>query len=166
MTRAEKAIRYCKLQVQYRSPYVWGGQGQKLKNKSGGLALNIARMEDSVRNAGRVMEFIKKHLDDGTLNVKRARIFDCSGLQICALNFAGLSIPDMTAASLMDRFPHMARSSAQDGDLVFRVKNGRAYHVGMLADDCSVVLHCKGRDDGCVATAFDDSWHVVARPPY
>ena len=68
MTRIEKAIYYVKQQISHKSPYVWGGQGEKLKK----LTCNkLCQMETSADNAARVIKFIKTSKPD-----MKAKIYD------------------------------------------------------------------------------------------
>ena len=99
MTKLEKVLLYARKQAGRCSPYVWSGQGQKVKSLT---VLKLAKMENSGTNAGRVMEFI---YNNRTKIDKNSKIFDCSGFVICALQYAGI-LPekgyDTTANGLMN----------------------------------------------------------------
>ncbi|MBF5082754.1 C40 family peptidase [Quadrisphaera sp. INWT6] len=60
--------------------------------------------------------------------------FDCSGYTQHVFAQNGVSIP-RTADAQMDASTRISASSAQPGDLVFFVRNGRAYHVGIYTGD-------------------------------
>ena len=116
MTQKDKVLLYAKKQAGRCSPYVWSGQGQKVKNLT---VVKLANMENSGANAGRVAEFIYNHRKSIT---KYSKIFDCSGLVICALIYAGV-LPegyDDTANGLYHdkRFTPIAISDKQPGSLL------------------------------------------------
>lgn len=156
MTKIEKAILYVQRQIEHHSVYVWGGQGKPLLKKL--TVRKLAEMEDTENNASRVMAHIKKYLKK--IDWAKAKPYDCSGLIIEALKWAGLITDkdfDCTADSLMKKYTPISKTVRKAGDLCFKVKNGHAYHVGMLLDE-NTVGEAKGRDYGCVSTALDESW--------
>lgn len=160
MTKQDKAIYYAQRQVINHSAYVWGGQGQKLRKLT---AEKLAEMETSASNVAVVMQFIYAHLKE--FNTK-TKIFDCSGLVICALIYAGLLKKgyDTTADGLMRLYPKV--NAAQAGDLVFKVDStGKAYHVGIL-QDVQTVIECKGRAYGVVYSKYNSEWNAAVRPNY
>ena len=160
MDKRSKAIYYAQRQVINHSIYVWSGQGQKLLKT---LAIKIAEMETSTANVAVVMQFIFANLKNFN---KKTKIFDCSGLIICALIYAGVLKKgfDTTADGLKNMFP--AVSAAQAGDLVFKVdSSGKAYHVGIL-QDVNTVIECKGRAYGVVYSKYTNDWNYAARPDY
>lgn len=163
MTKLEKALHYAKKQASRCSPYVWSGQGQKVKNMT---VLKLAKMENSGANAGRVMEFIynnKQRID------KYSKVFDCSGLIIKALIYAGV-LPegyDDTANGLMHcpLFTKVKFEDKQPGDLIFKVEDDKAYHVGMVSAP-GMVTEAKGRAYGVVDNRIDSVWSACVRPNY
>ena len=84
MNRLDKALYYARKQVERCGVYVWGGQGEKLRKLT---ALKLAQMESSSDNAARVQRFIFTHLKQFDKNTK---IYDCSGLVVMALIYAGV----------------------------------------------------------------------------
>ena len=161
MTKIEKAIKYARAQLTRLSPYVWGGQGEKLSKLT---VLKLCAMEDTADNAARVIKFIYKNKGKAT---KLSKIYDCSGFVICCLIYAGLLKKgyDDTANGLMNHFKiAISPAARKPGDLVFKVKNGHAYHVGIMID-ADTVAEAKGRDYGVVATPWSiDDWQEVRRP--
>lgn len=164
MTQKDKVLLYAKKQAGRCSPYVWGGQGQKVKNLT---VVKLANMENSGANAGRVAEFIYNHRKSIT---KYSKIFDCSGLVICALIYAGL-LPegyDDTANGLYHdkKFMPVAISDKQPGDLIFKVdSNDVAYHTGIVSDQ-GMCIEAKGRAYGVVENRIDSVWNGCRRPIY
>lgn len=162
MTNLEKAIYYCKKQVENGSVYVWGGQGQLLRFLS---VLQLAKMENSATNSGRVETHIKETLSK--INSK-AKAFDCSGLIICALIYAKV-LPkgyDDTASGLYNTFDKIPKSHAKAGDLAYKCDtSGAIVHVGMLISNTEII-EAKGRDYGVVVSHFGDTWDFVNRPKY
>lgn len=160
MTKQDKTIYYAQRQVINHSAYVWGGQGQKLRKVT---VEKLAEMETSASNVAVVMQYIYAHLKE--FNAK-TKIFDCSGLVICALIYAGLLKKgyDTTADGLMHLYPKV--TAAQAGDLVFKVDStGHAYHVGIL-QDAQTVIECKGRSYGVVYSKYGSKWNAAVRPNY
>lgn len=60
--------------------------------------------------------------------------FDCSGYTQHVFAENGISIP-RTADAQMDASTRISASDARPGDLVFFVRGGRAYHVGIYTGD-------------------------------
>ena len=58
--------------------------------------------------------------------------FDCSGLSGYAYRKVHLTLP-RTANDQYHATRHVSRSAARPGDLVFWVRGGHAYHVGIYA---------------------------------
>lgn len=164
MTQKDKVLLYAKKQAGRCSPYVWSGQGQKVKNLT---VVKLANMENSGANAGRVAEFIYNHRKSIT---KYSKIFDCSGLTICALIYAGV-LPegyDTTANGLYhnSEFLPIAISDKQPGDLIFKVdSDGNAYHVGIVSAP-GMCIEAKGRAYGVVENRIDSVWNGCRRPIY
>ena len=161
MSKLEKMIYYCLQQVKHGSIYIWGGQGQKLNKLT---LLDLARMETSGDNAGRVAKhvfnFIKK-IDS------KAKAFDCSGLIIMALIYAKVLSKgfDTTANGLYQMFDKVSISNRSKGDLIYKMENGVAVHVGVVLD-YQHVIECKGRDYGVVESLIDNTWNACNRPEY
>lgn len=162
MSKLDKALYFARKQVEHSSPYVWGGQGEKLAKLT---ALRLAQMETSADNAARVIKFIYNHLK---LFDKHTKIFDCSGLICCALIYAGV-LPkgsDYTAAGLYDKFNKIMFAARQAGDLIYKLdSSGNITHVGICISD-SEVIEAKGRDYGCIISQISDSWTRANRPEY
>ena len=162
MSKLDKALYFARKQVEHSSPYVWGGQGEKLAKLT---ALRLAQMETSADNAARVIKFIFNHLK---LFDKQTKIFDCSGLICCALIYAGV-LPkgsDYTAAGLYDKFNKIMFAARRAGDLIYKLdSSGNVTHVGICISD-SEVIEAKGRDYGCIISQINDSWTRANRPEY
>ena len=161
MTKRKKAIHYASQMVKNGSVYCWSGQGEKIREAGETF---VTDHETSADNVKRVNAFIGKSYLDGKLT-RRARFFDCSGLAIESLKYAGVLPTDFdgTADTLYHMFPDPKVMAA--GDLVFKVtKQNVATHVGILKD-LQTVIEAKGRDYGVVESKLDHSWNGV-RSPY
>ena len=162
MSKLDKTLYFARKQVEHVSPYVWGGQGEKLAKLT---APRLAQMETSADNAARVIKFIFNHLK---LFDKHTKIFDCSGLICCALIYAGV-LPkgsDYTAAGLYDKFNKILFAARRAGDLIYKLdSNGNVTHVGICISDTEVI-EMKGRDYGAVISTITDSWTRANRPEY
>ena len=164
MTQVEKAILYAGKQASRCSPYVWSGQGQKVKNLT---VCKLASMENSGANAGRVMEFIYNNRSRIT---KDSKIFDCSGFVIACLQYAGLLPDDFddTANGIMHNkkyFDPVSFKIIQPGDIIFKVEGDRAYHTGIVTD-IGFVTEAKGRAYGVINNRIDSVWNAAVRPKY
>lgn len=163
MTKLEKVLLYASKQAGRCSPYVWSGQGQKVKSLT---VCKLAKMENSGANAARVMEFIYNHQSEID---KNSKIFDCSGFVICALQYAGVLPKDFddTANGLMHSayFAHVDFKDKQPGDLIFKAEGDKAYHVGIVTD-AGMVTEAKGRAYGVVENRIDNVWNECRRPVY
>lgn len=163
MNKLEKVLHYANKQATRCSPYVWSGQGQKVRKLT---VEDLAFMENSGANAGRVMEFIYNHRREIT---KDSKVFDCSGFVICALQYAGI-LPkdyDATADGLMKDswFQKVNYCDRQPGDLIFKVEHEKAYHVGLVTA-AEMVTEAKGRAYGVIENRIDSVWTVCRRPEY
>ena len=164
MTQKEKALYYAKKQYTRCSPYVWSGQGQKLNKLT---VEQLASMENSGANAGRVAEFVYNNKDRIT---KDSKIFDCSGFVICCLIYASV-LPkgyDATANDLMNNSKYFEKvdfNRRQPGDIIYKIENSRAYHTGIVTHD-GYVAEAKGRAYGVVNNKQDSVWTVCRRPKY
>ncbi|MEG1772521.1 MAG: NlpC/P60 family protein [Clostridia bacterium] len=125
------------------SIYVWGGQGESDISEA-----FIRKMENTPENADRAIRFWNKRICEGGKNL---RAYDCSGLIVRYMIDNGIKPLgwDSTANGLLGISQKIAYSDIDAGDLLFRVSNGNAYHVGIYVGD-SAVIHAKGRDVGVV----------------
>ena len=154
MRQKEKAIYYAENQAKNGSVYLWSGQGEKVKSLT---AVKIAKMENSEENAARVMKEIYKRNKQDLIN-KHTKAFDCSGLVIMALIYAGV-LPkyyDSTAAGLANYFVDKTGTrNAKAGDLVFKWDNNRKIvHVGIITGSGRTVTEAKGRDYGVITSDY------------
>ena len=153
MAKIGMFIDYAKAQVN-KSIYVWGAQGQLLKDISPDW---IKKKEDSSANALRAIKMYEKRKD-----VPGARAFDCSGLVCWSLIGCGAEPKgfDKSANGLMGMCTKVSKSSLRDGDLCFRIRDGRAHHVGIFYD--GKVIESKGRDYGVVMNPIS-GWSAYGR---
>lgn len=162
MSTVSKVISQAKKQIEYHSIYLWGAQGEKVRNLS---IKKIIKMETSAGNAKRVLNFIASIAEYITSST---RAFDCSGF-ICWLFCKYGILPkgyDNTANGLMKKFSVVNIAERKAGDLVFKCyDNGNAYHVGLYVGD-NKVIEAKGRDYGVIVSTFDTSWDECRRPEY
>ena len=157
--KADVFREYLLEQVRNHSIYVWGAQGQK---KPTITAEWIRKRENSKRNADRAIRHWQKEVKAGYGDVLRA--FDCSGLGTFFLLKRDLIDHDVTADGLRKLCRRISRNDVRMGDMAFRIKNGRAVHVGYAIDHDSLV-EAKGRDDGVVISSVGN-WDRYGRPPF
>lgn len=159
MTDKEKMIRWCKISAARHDPYIWGGQGEHLRNIS---IPTLLKMETSVDNACRVVRYVYKCLQDN-YDMESCRVFDCSGLIVYCLQKLNIIEHDYTAQGLFDIIKNQGklRSSLSEiipGDLIFRSTNGKIVHVGLYIGNNQIV-EAKGRDYGvCITNINNARW--------
>lgn len=160
-------ITYLLEMVAIHSIFVWGGQGQTKPTVCESWIRRREQDTGGERTGGRyrtyadiAVDFWKKQVAAGFGNVLRA--FDCSGLVVYWLLKKKLIDKDMTANGLYGLCKQTTDRKA--GYWVFRIKNGRATHIGVLIDE-NTVVHAKGRAYGVVKEKYSDSyWHAIGIP--
>lgn len=142
-----------------KSIYVWGAQGQDLKTLTDS---KIRAMETSTSYANTAikMKNARKHLEG-------AKAFDCSGLIMYFLqNLKGYYKSDINSNGLMGKCVKIQKSHLKKGDWLFRTKQGRAYHIGVMVSDTEFV-ESRGRAYGVVKrklSSVGSYWDTFGRP--
>ena len=150
---------YLYTQVRNHSIYVWGAQGQKKPTITEAW---IRKREKNQRDADRAVAHWKKEVRLGYGDVLRA--FDCSGLGVYFFLREKLIDHDVNAEGLRKLCTVIRRDEVKAGDMTFRMRNGRAVHVG-YAVDANHVVEAKGRDDGVVESRIS-GWDRYGRPSF
>jgi hypothetical protein len=157
----DEFIAYLNAQLRNHSIYVRGAQGQK------GTAITedwIHRKEISPENAQRAIHFWKKQTALGFASTLRA--FDGAGLGTFFLINKKLIGHYADADALMQMCRLISFNELRSGDFVFKTDlNGRAFHIGYVADARLNVIEAKGRDYGVIKSPIK-GWHAYGRPPY
>lgn len=159
MTKAEKIVYYAEQQVHHGSIYLWGGQGEKVKTLT---LLKVCEKENSADNAARVI----KHVYNNRMHIdSKAKAYDCSGLACKALEYAKVVASgfDTNAQGLYLKYDKIPIGKRRSGDLVYKLSNGVASHVGIVFNE-NYIIEAKGRDVGVVKSKFDSSWNACNRP--
>ena len=152
-------------EVKNNSVYVWGGQGEKLLSSG---FIEILNKEDTPENAARIAKHVKTLLKSGK-SLKNSRIFDCSGLIGQVLIDHKILKSDTTADGIYRKAlaegSKVAVAKMKAGDVVFKVSNGRAVHVGMCVGANGKCVEAMGRDVGVVAreNGKGSKWDVAIR---
>ena len=155
MTKLQTFINLIKSQVNI-GIYVWGGQGELLSSITPEW---IKKKENSTANYEKALKMyeIRKKIAD-------ARAFDCSGLVCWALVECGAEKKgfDKTANGLMTSMcDSVSKSQLRDGDLCFKVSDGKAHHVGVYVG--GKIIEAKGRAYGVVSSSVSSSWNAFGR---
>lgn len=134
--------------------YVWGAQGQLLTSISPEW---IRSKETSTANANKAIEMYNKRK-----GIAGARAYDCSGLVCwclteCKAKEQGF---DKTAEGLRQLCSKLSKP-AEDGDLCFKISDGKAHHVGMYVG--GKIVEAKGRAYGVVSSSVSSSWNAFGR---
>ena len=158
----EEFRKYLEEQVANRSLYLWGGQGEPLGKLTDGY---IRQKETSAANARRVIRL----RDVRKKKYPKLRAFDCSGLGVCFLLEKGAMEKDMTANGMMGKCAPISKARLEPGDFVFRVKNGKAHHIGYVVD-AGYVIEAYGRDKGVIKRTLNAGgatyWNAFGRSPW
>lgn len=155
MTKLQTFINLIKSQVNI-GIYVWGGQGELLSSITPEW---IKKKENSTANYEKALKMyeIRKKIAD-------ARAFDCSGLVCWALVECGAEKKgfDKTANGLMTSMcDSVSKSQLRDGDLCFKVSDGKAHHVGVYVG--GKIIEAKGRAYGVVSSSVSSTWNAFGR---
>lgn len=134
--------------------YVWGAQGQLLTSISPEW---IRSKETSTANANKAIEMYEKRK-----GISGARAFDCSGLVCWSLTECGAKDKgfDKTAEGLRQLCSKLSKPT-EDGDLCFKISDGKAHHVGMYVG--GKIVEAKGRAYGVVSSSVSSSWDAFGR---
>ena len=134
--------------------YVWGAQGQLLTSISPEW---IRSKETTTANANKAIEMYEKRK-----GISGARAFDCSGLVCWSLTECGAKDKgfDKTAEGLRQLCSKLSKP-AEDGDLCFKISDGKAHHVGIYAG--GKIIEAKGRAYGVVSSSISSSWNAFGR---
>ena len=143
---AQGLVAYCREHIS--DIYVWGGNGQTEIS-----AAWIRRMDTSETNAQRSIGFWERQKSYG---ITELAAYDCSGLISRYLQDKGLVTGKRNCNHLWSMCEPVARVQLIPGDLVFRRRDGDAYHVGVYIGK-GRVIEAKGRDDGVVQRGIDAS---------
>lgn len=136
--------------------YVWGANGELLKDITPEW---IKKKETSTTNYKKALEMYNKRK-----GISGARAFDCSGLVCWALRDCGAKEKgfDKTAEGLRQMCSKLSKPS-QDGDLCFKVSDGKAHHVGVFVS--GKIIEAKGRAYGVVSSSVSSSRNAFGRLP-
>ena len=160
-------IKYLKEQVENRSIYVWGAQGQyeptvcekwicKREKNTGGTTVNGKYMTyaDIAVNMWK-----SRHDQYGSV----LRAFDCSGLGVCFFLDHKLIKSDLSANGLKRLCTEAKDRKA--GYWAFRLNaKGKATHIGYFIDS-DYIIEAKGRAYGVVKTKYKASaWDFIGIP--
>lgn len=120
--------------------YVWGANGELLKDISPSW---IKSHENSTDNYNKALKMYEERK-----GISGARAFDCSGLVCWALRECGAKEKgfDKTAEGLRQMCSKVTKSQLKDGDLCFKVSDGKAHHVGIFVS--GKIVEAKGRAYG------------------
>ena len=154
MTQREKFVYKVKKAARKKDPYVWGGQGQKLRKLN---LMDLCKMEENIDNLCKVVRYVHT-LYYNNVDMTKCKIFDCSGLPTYILMKMGLLGSDTNAQGLYNicKLSNYNKpcSEAQPGDLLFRGNTNKSIvHVGVYIGDMKVI-EAKGRAYGVCETDY------------
>lgn len=154
----EKFVKKIKKEAEFHSLYLWGAQGESVRDISPN---NIFAREVSEKEARRVLQSVWLRMRESEFN--RARFFDCSGLVVFYLLKMGLIKNDMTADNLYKTMVIPCEKSAlESGDLCFVVSGNTATHVAVYIGDGRIV-DARGREYGVVNRQLTESFNAFGK---
>lgn len=156
-TIREKFINYLLKEVENGSCYLWGGQGEKLKDLT---IAEILKKDNSKENLSKMLVCASRS------KVEKARVFDCSGLITQFLIENGLR-KDTTADGIYKENILCSYKQLKQGDFVYRVnKEGKAYHIGVFIGN-DVTVECEGSENGVILKPFNSPyWNAYTHNKY
>lgn len=160
MSKRTKFVKYAHQEVLNHSLYLWGGQGESVMDTTPKM---IEAMEDTAKNAGRVLKTLSVFIGEGYV-MSKAKYFDCSGLIVWLLMKLKLIDSDYTANMIFKELcTEITKDDLKSGDLVFIRSNGLCTHVGIYSADYGVI-EAAGRDIGVVERSISrNSWNCFGR---
>lgn len=156
MSVKERFIRKIETCADRHDPYVWGGQGQKLKSLK---VLTLVTMAQNLTALLAVITFIFRQLEFGS-DMTKCRIFDCSGLMTYYLIKLKVIACDTTAQGLY--LACRRKGTVKDikqvsrGDLVFCGNSeDDITHVGCYIGN-DIVIEARGSKYGVVRSNLSE----------
>ena len=167
MTKLQTFINLIKSQVKI-GIYVWDCDGELLSSINTSF---IKEKESGAKSSKKTEEERKKQkaewladalaMYEKRKNVAGARAFDCSGFVGWALREVGVTKADRTAEGWRQQCSQVDKSQLRDGDLCFKVSDGKAHHVGVYVG--GKIIEAKGRAYGVVSSSVTSSWDKFGR---
>lgn len=139
-------------------PYLWGGQGDTLFDMVRKYSTTKAQSNPSTE---KMITFLKNN------GISDKEFYDCSGLGVKFLLDHGAIKYDMTADGLYKKCTPLNKANARAGDWVFRIKDGRATHIGYMVTD-SEVVHALNQSAGVIREPLSKNrgWNGAGRPEF
>lgn len=160
MGKREKLVKLANEEVQNNSLYMWSGQGELVLKTD---PAELLKRETSNENVARILKTLAGKILQ-SLNMKKSKYFDCSGLVVYILQKLEVIKDDYTAAGIYDKLCiPITKSDLKAGDLVFCKSSGKIGHVGIYASE-SLVIEAAGRDIGVVKRGMSkNNWNIYGR---
>lgn len=156
MSTKEKFIRKLEKSADRHDPYVWGGQGEKLRKLK---VLTLVSMAQNLTALLATITFIFKQVVAG-VDMSVCKIFDCSGLITYYLMYYKVLESDTTAQGLyrlcLKKGSTKPISEAKRGDLIFcGDAEDDINHVGCyLGND--ILIEARGSKYGVVRSKLSE----------
>lgn len=160
MTTRDKFVSKAVNLVNNHCVYLWGAQGEKVKDLTADDYKKVYQMETSKENAEAVIKRIELQ-QAINWNSNKTKAFDCSGAVCYLLALVGREPAgfDMTADSLAKRYP--CRVAPVRGCLLHR-----SGHIGIYIGD-GYLVEAKGRKYGVtVSPYFSKEWDGQFPDPF
>lgn len=134
--------------------YVYGSQGQSVNDKLIEWSHRCFPQYTTDIRMNRMKQYIR---DNPILNGKPVKAFDCSGLVLEALAYAGLEYPDTTAEGIYYNYAYpITKSELREGDIVLSAKLD---HIGIVGRN-GETIEAAGSDTGVVKSDGIDNRYL------
>lgn len=139
-------------------PYLWGGQGETLFDM---VRKYCATKSQSNSSTEKMINFLKRK------GVVDKEFYDCSGLGVKFLLDYGALKYDTTADGLYRKCVLINEKDIRAGDWAFFLDGARAYHIGYMVTDDTVV-HALDQEVGVVKEKLSarKEWVAFGRPDF
>lgn len=139
-------------------PYLWGGQGETLFDM---VRKYCATKSQSNSSTEKMINFLKRK------GVVDKEFYDCSGLGVKFLLDYGALKYDTTADGLYRKCVLINEEDVRAGDWAFFLDGARAYHIGYMVTDDTVV-HALDQEVGVVKEKLSarKEWVAFGRPDF
>lgn len=152
MNVKEKFISKLEKVADRRDPYIWSGQGQKLRKLN---IFELISMSQSLTALLAMITYIFNCMRQG-YRMTDCKVFDCSGLMTYYLIKLGVISGDTTAQGLYNISKKKNISEVQRGDLVFCGTNEKDItHVGCYIGN-NTVIEARGSKYGVCRTKLSE----------
>lgn len=151
------------LNAQVGQPYLWGGNGETLKDMILYYASKVCKQSDE--STEKMLKFISEKIENFE-EILEIPFYDCSGLGVKFLLEKGILKSDCTANSLRKKCTPIPFNQVTAGDFVFLINNEDvATHVGYVVEG-KMVVHAFNTNVGIIKEPISARKWAYYRPKF